>query len=248
MLRLYWHRCSTKPNGKKRGYILKCLIVKNSLEGMFTVHVSSEEHVMQLLLSLLAYCNFDSLQNEFSKTYRKLSDDESDDDLVKRHSEFYFMGKYMVEAVHYFGDTVILQTNWNKPSDTHLSSEFRAKFRSFDPRYYHGIKEELIFSSVLHFRSRAPLSTSAKYQVGLQFTGDNGLLLVLRPACIVQNCPVYWLSDYPNEREHIFFGSEYYGPPCEITIDEMIQISSGFQMQPLIQSIHFVENMFDFGI
>ena len=59
-----------------------------------------EYHVCALMI----YCNFDKLQREFTKTYRKIDDKESEQDVFRRHSEFYWFGKHLRAAVNLYGE------------------------------------------------------------------------------------------------------------------------------------------------
>eukprot|EP01083_Nonionella_stella_P185589 677125_1 len=66
-------------------------------------HYRPAEHVVigsQHILAVLIYCNYDELQREFSKTYRAIYKNESEQSIEDRHSQYYFLGKYLKEAVH----------------------------------------------------------------------------------------------------------------------------------------------------
>eukprot|EP01084_Bolivina_argentea_P283471 485501_1 len=56
------------------------------------------------LMAVMVQCNFDVLQFEFKKTYRKESCiNEKDDELKKRHSNYYWLGKLLRECAECFG-------------------------------------------------------------------------------------------------------------------------------------------------
>eukprot|EP01084_Bolivina_argentea_P084663 153071_1 len=107
--------------------------------------VISIEHI----LALLIYCNFDCLQQTFSKTYRKLSFEEPDNEIKQRHSNFYFFGKLMVESVNHLG-----------------------KYAETKNRFYHGIGEELYFINFVSMTCHVPLSTSSVFEVAVHFAND----------------------------------------------------------------------------
>eukprot|EP01084_Bolivina_argentea_P200250 342453_1 len=212
-----------------------------------TSYESTEQFELSLLLSLLIYCNFDMLQNIFRKTYRKLSSDESDVELIKRHSNFYFWGKYMVLATHYLGQLTIMQTNWNKRADNQffpIQPQFQTKFYSYWPRFYHGMSDELCFFNCAGMDCKIPLSTSSDYYVALRFADVAGIVLQLKPSSLSLNCPVYWLSDFPHEFEHIFLGSEFVGIRCIIEFDNLIHVSDGFEMKRIIHGLTVLSEYF----
>eukprot|EP01084_Bolivina_argentea_P058563 106940_1 len=60
------------------------------------------------LLSILCYCNTNELQNRFSATYRRFNNtNESDDELKKRHRNYYHFGKLLRETVEVFGQVIV---------------------------------------------------------------------------------------------------------------------------------------------
>eukprot|EP01084_Bolivina_argentea_P272997 464946_1 len=144
------------------------------------------------ILALLIYCNYDALQNEFSKTYRDNIDD---------HEHFYYLGKFLKSSVHNFGGKI----------DENII-------------LFHGINEILTFPQLIGQKAngviiKSPLSTSSELSVALNFTSQNkGLILkfgynsesqsllhALEPAKYFSTA---WLSDYSNEKEHLFIEND----------------------------------------
>ena len=143
------------------------------------------------------------LQKKFSETYRKISKDETDDELKNRHRQFYHLGKYLRECVECFG------MEWGYPMD-------RA------PLLYHGLDKLFAFSS-LKVRVNGPLSMTTEFAVALNFSTKSGVILSVE---IESNCngmsfnqdfdhigkmrigcfDCQYLSDYPAEREIFSIG------------------------------------------
>eukprot|EP01084_Bolivina_argentea_P046537 85711_1 len=142
---------------------------------------------IQHIVSLMVYCNFTKLQYCFSKTYR--------DDAYQNHSNFYFMGKYLKQAVNEFGTKISAGTV---------------------KTFYHGITEKLLFPKCIGFCSNinhaiyinAPLSTSCSFAVAVNFCNNNNGLAIEFNApknkSTVKYFPCAWLSDYANESEYLF--------------------------------------------
>eukprot|EP01084_Bolivina_argentea_P142841 250905_1 len=57
----------------------------------------------QHLIAVLIRCNDDILQRKFAETYRKLSKDELVSSVIKRHSNFANLGRYLRECIELFG-------------------------------------------------------------------------------------------------------------------------------------------------
>eukprot|EP01083_Nonionella_stella_P084639 234353_1 len=148
------------------------------------------------LTALLLYCNCDSLQFEFTKTYRK-NDDETDKKLIQRHREYWWLGKLLRECIECFGDD-------HAPPD-HL---------------YHGICGSFTFSSIFAC-IKGPLSTTSACSVALAFCSGKGMVLDLQ---IYSDQWIYkfdegtqaaktfccfdcvWISDHCAEQETLFIG------------------------------------------
>eukprot|EP01083_Nonionella_stella_P252437 869759_1 len=156
------------------------------------------------IMAMLMYCNYSNLQNQFSKTYRKVSPDETDESLKKRHSNYYHLGRLLRELVDCYGTSL---------RDIRQGAVF-----------YHGISMNCQFKSIAT-SINGPFSTSLEYAVAVRFSqneGKNGMILALKldnedNSWIISlysdkiayfDC--HWLSDYPNEREVFFIGGHGY--------------------------------------
>eukprot|EP01084_Bolivina_argentea_P277437 473642_1 len=141
------------------------------------------------LLTLLLYCNYDELQNKFSKTYRE--------DKGRKHNNFWWMGWYLKHAVHDFG--VFKHDNGVK-------------------RFYHGIGQKLLFAHFNRITICCPLSTTSSFAVALNFTNNNkGLIIEFEKNSSEEfqmnrckSMSVSWLSDYGSESEYIFVQNQDY--------------------------------------
>eukprot|EP01084_Bolivina_argentea_P138019 243066_1 len=141
---------------------------------------------MEHLLSIMIYCNFDKLQNEFSKTYRESHGLD--------HSHFFNLGKLMQQAVLKYGMIV------RKGGIDH---------------FYHGITQTLIPTVIVGDLGRGirifcPLSTSSSEAVAVNFadTGKGMIMTFGGNTCKAKYFSAAWLSDYASEKEHIFLQNE----------------------------------------
>eukprot|EP01083_Nonionella_stella_P268860 909198_1 len=108
------------------------------------------------LLALMFYCNYDTLQAQFSLTYRQS---------IPKTNQFYHWGRLLKEAVHKYGTTI-------QDGDVKV--------------FYHGISEQLLFPEIIGNNQRGisiycPLSTSDSISVALNFAKEkDGLITVCR--------------------------------------------------------------------
>eukprot|EP01084_Bolivina_argentea_P184443 318098_1 len=174
---------------------------------------------LEHILSVLIYCNYDVLQHEFSKTYRAIYKNESKQSIIKRHSEFYFLGKYLKEAVYRLGIDI------NK-----------GNVKCF----YHGISEHLIFPLGRWDAIYVPLSTSSQIEVAVNFTGNNGLIVeFVRNFGPNSNLSVSWCSDYGNESEHLFVQNN-----GSLRFDNIIDTGIGYEFRDILGGINSLNHLY----
>eukprot|EP01084_Bolivina_argentea_P146007 255781_1 len=151
------------------------------------------------MLAVMIYCNYDELQSKFSVTYRKTSPTETDESVLQRHSNFYWLGMYLRETCLQCGITI---------ADGHTK------------KFYHGINEEMVFPEILTANGVnifCPLSTSSSYATAAQFAKNKGLIIEFADGNSMSkeysakyfDCA--FISDFPNERECLFIQLKYGG-------------------------------------
>ena len=142
----------------------------------------------QHLMSVILYCNFDTLSYEFSRTFRKNSKKENLNDLKKRNAEFAIWSRLLRETVECYGETM-------------LYSKIR--------RYYHGINGKLVFPSFIT-RFSSPTSLTVQMAVATIFAREKGIILELeRGNGFLKYFNCSWLSCFSNEDERLIFGGRH---------------------------------------
>eukprot|EP01084_Bolivina_argentea_P135166 238236_1 len=180
-----------------------------------------KEFRLHHLLSLMFYCNYDTLQKVFSETYRKCDANETPQTVRSRHSNFYFLGKYLYQAVNWFGVN-------HKYSKTKI--------------FYHGINKPLLFPRTYRSVINCPLSTSSSREVAINFATNEGIILEITVYTqyakaygiehIPKHFPLSWLSDYGNEHEHLFV--QHAG---RLTIENILLLKDGMELRLVLQCI-----------
>ena len=87
-------------------------------------------------------------REKFTATYQKVSDKETNQEFVKRHSNYYWLGRYLRECVEIFGKTL-------KKAKEENDGE--------DPIFYHGVSYLLFTEFNVHWSGA--LSTSNQLTV-----------------------------------------------------------------------------------
>eukprot|EP01083_Nonionella_stella_P135229 411354_1 len=190
------------------------------LSGIFPSTVRDNKQLqMHHILSLMVYCNFTHLQFVFSATYRKKTLNEPDESVLHRHSTFYHFGKYLKEAVQWFGSSAGGPGASNK-------------------LFYHGINDEFIFPKVLDVDIQCPLSTTTAFSVAVRFATESGVILALKSRA--KYISVSWLSDYGNESEHLFLQSNT--ASC-FNFENIILTQTGVELAPMLRCMRHMEKI-----
>eukprot|EP01084_Bolivina_argentea_P133160 234989_1 len=165
------------------------------------------------LLALMIYCNFDYLQSKFSETYREN---------FKNHCNFYHLGKLLKVAVIDFGTSI---------KDGKVT------------KFYHGVSKKLVPSEIVGALGKGiviycPLSTSSDYCVAINFTAANqGLVMTFggNTSKAKYFC-VDWLSDYANEKEHLFLQNKN-----KLQINGIMDCSTGVEYDEWITGLKAID-------
>eukprot|EP01083_Nonionella_stella_P005185 15036_1 len=108
----------------------------------------------------MVHCSFDFLQGEFNKTFRRQNEDETVTSIITRHSHFANWARLLRECVECFGI---------KDSKDYMSGRLQL---------YFGLSKTAMFSST-RLCINAPLSTTLSYSVAIQFTNNQGIIVIL---------------------------------------------------------------------
>eukprot|EP01084_Bolivina_argentea_P160094 278808_1 len=190
-------------------------LINNSLS---TINV--EQLSMQHIMAVMIYCNYTALQYEFTKTFRKIYKNEADESLIKRHSNFYYLGKYLKESVATSGCKCGTKIN----------------------KFYHGINKDMLFPKVGDMDGNyifGPVSTSIQFEVAVNFTNNNGIIVEFRGggAYPASHLAVFWLSDYGNESEHLFIGET-----GRLQIVNIISVKTGSEYKLILKFLRAMAN------
>eukprot|EP01083_Nonionella_stella_P243126 847483_1 len=182
---------------------------------------------LECILALLIYCNYTQLQSQFSKTYRK--------EFARDHTHFYHLGKLLKESVQEYG-----KISCYPPQHSFLST---------NPPFYHGIDQSMFEPSICGFDTsrsiniHCPLSTSSSLAVAMRFSNaGSGLIISFKfdsPIRMAGNeshhFSTAWLSDYPNELEHLFIQNN--NPFQRCCIDNIVDVNTGRSYNRILEAI-----------
>eukprot|EP01084_Bolivina_argentea_P016840 31450_1 len=163
------------------------------------------------IVSIIIYTDFSKLCTEFRSTFRKIHKDETDEQIRQRHSKYYFLSRFLFEAI-----------------DCHGSIMDNGK------TVFHGLNKPFLFKQFqTHFN--APTSTTEDKFIARNFSQEAGIILELKNgnkdtkndiiSRFASNQPRYldvsWLSQFDNEKELLFFGSNIIFEIVDITHREI---------------------------
>eukprot|EP01083_Nonionella_stella_P144823 452808_1 len=197
-------------------------IDKDSIQWTFTI---------EYLMALMFYCNYITLQYEFSKTYRENNGID--------HDNFYHMAKYLKAAVKQFGTEI---------------------HKGCVGKFYHGISDKFIFPEYIgshdnggsHLNPRGvsikgPLSTSSVFEVAVNFANFNQGLIVeftANDGVMTDKSAKYfavsWLSDFGNESEFLFVQNGYYE---KLRILNVLEPESGVEFEQILTAMRVIHDV-----
>eukprot|EP01084_Bolivina_argentea_P261850 442665_1 len=145
--------------------------------------------VIQLrhVFAVMLYTNHTDLSYLFSKTFRKISSNETDTAIKVRHSNYAHLGKALREAVEV----------WRTAEDDEIKV------------YYHGISRQILFTG-FDKRFAGPTSTTLHYSTAVMFATrgnvNDGIVITIENARSGPffNCVPF--SDFPGEDERLTVG------------------------------------------
>eukprot|EP01084_Bolivina_argentea_P187522 322990_1 len=168
---------------------------------------------LENLLALMIHCNYTVLQQVFSKTYRENNGND--------HNNFYFWGRNLKISLHYF------------------------RHETASNVFFHGIDQVLYFQFYAGTKMQSgvkfygPLSTSSEFAVAFNFATDKGLIIQLTGDRLTERYfPVWWLSDFGNEKEYLFIQ----GMPSTKIIN-IIEPQTGYEYNFILRTIQLVHDI-----
>eukprot|EP01083_Nonionella_stella_P275231 934662_1 len=131
------------------------------------------------VISLKLYTDYDAQQNEYRKCYR----DKDGPKRLLRQAQFFHWNRLLKMAV-------------DKSNDVIVNTVF------------HGLNTNVTiptFSGTYH----GPVSTTKEYDIAAGFAGSYGKILELYPSFGKKGLEVGWISNFPDEREVLYFDATF---------------------------------------
>eukprot|EP01083_Nonionella_stella_P027904 76845_1 len=137
------------------------------------------------IVAVLCYTNYSKHCYEFSRSFRRISPNESDESLKQRHGEFYHWARALRECVECFGVCM---------ADSSISF------------FYHGISRSMLLDST-SIKLYGPVSTTSQYTVAVSRFAENGIVLQIpKSKQTMRYWPCSYWSCYSDEYEYLFIG------------------------------------------
>ena len=176
------------------------------------------------LRAICLYCDYTKLSAEFAEAFRQMDPEEDTEDVKKRNTIFWWMSKYLREAVEVYG------------SDG--SSRKYKKYWTRGP-FYSGVSFVAVVPS-FYISLKGPTSMTKLFEVSTFFSGDNGIILKLNndrePGKYTNLFDTQWISNYMEEVEHLVFaGAE------PLQLQSVKIISTAHDFESIIWPLHWFD-------
>eukprot|EP01084_Bolivina_argentea_P020576 38251_1 len=145
----------------------------------------NEEISIRHIFAICLYTDCSKLCTLFRQTYRKMETNEREHDISNRHRNLYWLGRFLFEAIEFYGSQM-----------------------EFNMAVYHGLDKEMMFERfTAHFNQ--PISTTTRFATAQGFANGSGIILEFtRPTnqLIPKYIDAQDFSAFPNEDERLFYG------------------------------------------
>ena len=121
--------------------------------------VEDEAIGIECILAILFYCNFDELQRDFCRTFRKMKEGDTAADIIRRHCDnFYWFGRALFVAINFYGErmepaTVVWHGLSQRMLFNHFATYVLCRLLS---NFVYILKNSLYSARTLTFRHRRP--------------------------------------------------------------------------------------------
>eukprot|EP01084_Bolivina_argentea_P147845 258623_1 len=153
--------------------------------------IRNELIAIRHILALVVYTDMSEYCTVFRKTYRRIDDEITDEEVLERHLQLYYFARTLYESVEFFGEEMV--------------SNFEV---------YHGLNKVMYFQKFTAYFHQ-PMSTTPSKAAARLFARATGIILHLKSGseigANISNKPKYlsvsFLSDFPHEEELLFYGN-----------------------------------------
>ena len=183
--------------------------------------------------SIICYTDFSLLSSSFTSTFRKSHPRESierKEDIKERNSCYYWMSKYLIEAVEGYGDRLINET------------------------LYCGMNCPLIMES-MNISLISPTSTSTEISVAQNFATIDGVILQFNNPMAADKSSKYtiwnqarlnvsWISRYNEESERLFLHSQQ---PLELVSIRICPNKKWIKYESFFKVLYYIHSVCNNG-
>ena len=172
------------------------------------------------LLAICLYCDYTELCTIFSESFREIESEEDLEVIKARNRRFWWMSKYLREAVQLFGG----------------SGSGDKKIRG---PFYCGVSFEAVVDS-FYISLKGPTSTTTVREVAMNFGGESGIILKLNnrrePGKYTRLLDMQWISSYAEEAERLFFAGD---EPLQLM--SITNVNTGQHHESVIWPLHWFD-------
>ena len=176
------------------------------------------------LRAICLYCDYTELSAKFSESFRRMDPDEELDAVKDRNTSFWWMSKYLREAVEIYGEDG--------------SNTAGNKYAIRGP-FYCGVSFHALVPS-FYISLKGPTSTTKALEVSMAFSGDEGITLKMNnnrePGKYTSLLDTRFISNYSYEAENLVFAAS---EPFELISIQITSTSQDFE--PIIRPLQWFD-------
>ena len=177
------------------------------------------------LRAICLYCDYTELSTKFSESFRKTDPFETLEIVKDRNASFWWMSKYLREAVEIFGD------DGSNTAGDNYAMQIRGPF-------YCGVSFLALVPS-FYISLKGPTSTTRILEVALTFSGNDGITLKMNndeAGKYTRFMDTGFISNYSYEDENLVFAAS---DPLELISIQITSTSQNFE--PMLRPLHWFD-------
>eukprot|EP01084_Bolivina_argentea_P288252 494728_1 len=142
------------------------------------------------ICTIAIYTDMTNFCTAYRKTYRKIDNETTEQQVTRRHCQLYYYSRCLFEAIEFFG-----------------------QFMEPNMKVYHGLTKVMHFEKFSAYFNQ-PISTTKSIATAQNFSGGTGIILKFKSAAdylhnstkTPKYLAVSWMSNFPKEDEKLFYG------------------------------------------
>eukprot|EP01084_Bolivina_argentea_P283145 484846_1 len=184
------------------------------------------------LLSLVLWCDYTELNDDFRKTFSKMQRYETIDSIKRKNSKYYYLSKNLREVVECYGQCAAGDGDYDTAS--------KAKINVLSGPFYLGCSH-VMYVAEFNIRLCAPFSVTKNMEVATKYSGSKGMVLQFDNNSVqskyLRGFDLSWVSR-KGDNEILFFGGFY-----PIMVQSVNILSRNIEFNQFVYTLYYLDSM-----